>query len=105
MRKRLGGDISELEEETLRPVGGEASGDLSDVPLDPADLGSDNYEEEVSLGLLENEEQLMEEVNTALERIGQGTFGRCEQCQTEIPRERLNALPYTRYCIRCARDG
>jgi RNA polymerase-binding protein DksA len=105
LKKRVVGDLTELEEETLRPVGGEASGDLSDVPLDPADLGSDNYEEEFSLGRLQNEDQLIDAINDALERIEQGTFGRCQECHKEISRERLNALPYTRYCIQCARTS
>ena len=103
LKKRLGADLTELESEALKPVGGEFSGSLSDVPLHPADLGTDNFEEELNLALLENEDQLLDEVNDALERIDQGTFGRCENCGQEIPRERLKALPYARYCIRCAR--
>jgi DnaK suppressor protein len=105
LKKRLGGDLSELEEEVLRPIGGEAGGGLSDVPVHPADLGTDNYEAEVMLGLLENEEQLLAEVNDALARIEQGTFGHCEECQQEIPRQRLQAVPYTRYCLKHARKN
>jgi RNA polymerase-binding transcription factor DksA len=104
LKKRLGGDLSELEEEALRRVGGEASGGLSDVPLHPADLGTDNYEEEMTLTLLENEAQLLAEVTDALARIEQGTFGRCEVCGQEISRERLKAVPYTRYCLRHAQE-
>ena len=55
LKRRLGGDLSELEEEALRPVGGEPSGSLSNVPVHLADPASDEYEEEVNLGLLENE--------------------------------------------------
>jgi DnaK suppressor protein len=102
LKQRLGGELSELEEEALRPVGGEPSGGLSDVPLHPADLANVEYEEEVNLGLLENETQLLAEVNDALDRIERGTFGRCENCGREISRERLEALPYARYCARCA---
>jgi DnaK suppressor protein len=104
MKRRLGGDLSGLEEEALRPVGAEPSGGLSDVPVHPADLASDDYAEEVNLGLLENEEQLLAEVDDALDRIERGTFGRCENCGREISRERLEAIPYARYCIRCARE-
>ena len=103
LKKRLGGELSELGEEALRGTGGEASGGLSDVPVHPADLGTDNYEEEVAVGLLENEEQILEEVNDALDRIEQGTFGRCEECHQEISRKRLRVLPYARYCLRHAR--
>ncbi len=103
LKKRLGGELTALEEEALRPIGGEASGSLSDVPVHPADLGTDNFEEEMAVTLLENEAQLLAEVNAALERIERGTFGRCENCGQEIPRKRLDALPYARYCLRCAR--
>ena len=103
LKKRLGGDLSELEEEALHAVGGEESGGLSNVPVHPADLGTDNFEEALALDLLENEEKILDEVNDALARIEEGTFGRCENCGQEISRERLKALPYARYCIRCAR--
>ena len=103
LKKRLGADLSKLEEEALRPLGGEPSGGLSDVPLHLADLGSDTFEEELDLELLENAEKLLIEINDALVRIENGTFGRCENCHEPIARERLEALPYARYCIRCAR--
>lgn len=103
LKKRLGSDLTELEEEALRPLGGEASGSLSDVPIHPADLGTDNFEEELTLDLIETEEQLLREVLDALDRIERGTYGRCENCHRPISRERLEALPYARYCIRCAR--
>jgi DnaK suppressor protein len=103
LKERLGGDLSELEKEALRPVGGEASGGLSDVPVHPADLGNDNYEVELALDLIESEEQVLVEIEDALARIEQGTFGRCENCHKPISKERLEALPYARYCIECAR--
>ncbi len=104
MKRRLRGDLSELADEALRPVGGEASGSLSDVPLHLADLASENYEQETTLDLIENEDRSLAEVDDALARIEQGTFGRCENCHREISRERLEAVPYARYCIRCARE-
>ena len=104
LKKRLLGDLSELEQEALRGVGGEASGGLSDVPVHPADLSADNYQEEVEVGLLENEDRLLAEIDDALNRIDQGTFGRCENCGQEISRQRLSVLPYTRYCRPCARE-
>ena len=102
LKKRLGGDLSALEEQALRPVGGEAAGGLSDVPVHPADLGTDNFDQELALSLMENETQLLEEVVNALARIDAGTFGRCENCGQEIPKERVDAVPYARYCVRCA---
>src|SRR5262245_45120300 len=78
---RLDRDRAQLKGEALQTTGGEASGGLSDVPLHLADLGSHEFEEDVTLSLLENEERLIEEVNGALARIDQGTFGRCEACR------------------------
>jgi RNA polymerase-binding transcription factor DksA len=102
LKKRLGVDLTALEAEAFHATGGEASGGFSNVPTHPADLGTDAYEEEIDLALLEKKDEILEEINDALERIGQGTFGRCEQCGKEVPRERLEALPYARYCLRDA---
>src|SRR5258708_239376 len=99
LKRRLGGDLDPLREAPRRPVGGESSG-LSDVPLHPADIGTDNFDVELNLDLLENDAQLLVEVEDALARIEQGTFGFCENCHQAIPRRRLEALPYTRFCIR-----
>jgi RNA polymerase-binding transcription factor DksA len=101
--KTLSRDREHLKRGALQTAGGETSGSFSDVPLHPADLGTHHFEEEVDLTLLENEEQLLEEVNGALERIEAGTFGRCVECHKEIPPRRLRVVPYTRFCIGCAR--
>jgi RNA polymerase-binding transcription factor DksA len=103
IRQRLTGDVTHLTREALREAGGEASGSLSNTPLHMADLGSDNFEQEFTFSLLENQEQTIEEIDAALERLRQGAFGRCEECQKEIPRARLQALPYARCCVACAR--
>jgi RNA polymerase-binding protein DksA len=103
LRNRLRGDVTHLTGEALRKTGGEASGSLSNTPIHMADLGTDNFEQEFTLGLIQNEEQALDEIAAALERMDQHTFGRCEECQKEIPKARLNALPYARYCVDCAR--
>ena len=107
LASRLDGDCSQLKDEALRPDGGEASGGLSNVPVHPADLGSHTIEEEISLGLLSNEEQLLEEIKDALARIEQGTYGLCAGCGQPIPKGRLRAIPYARFCVGCtrAREG
>jgi RNA polymerase-binding transcription factor DksA len=105
MRSRLRGELSNLADEALRTTGGEASGNLSNTPIHMADLGTDNYEQEFTLGLLETEEQRLEEIGAALQRIDEGRFGSCEGdgCGKPIPKPRLDALPFTRYCVDCAR--
>jgi DnaK suppressor protein len=103
LRARLSGDVSQLAGEALRETGGEASGNLSNTPFHLADLASDNYEEEMTLGLLENQERTLEEIRAALARLDDGTFGRCVECGRPIDTDRLQTLPYTPHCIACAR--
>ncbi len=100
---RLTRDELQLMGEALEPIGGEASGGLSDVPIHPADLGTRDAEQGVKLVLLENEEEILEQIDLALGRIERGTFGRCEVCHGSIPRGRLQAVPYTPYCVDCAK--
>jgi RNA polymerase-binding transcription factor DksA len=102
MLRRLARDESQLREEALSGVGGDASGSLSDVPIHLADLGSHEFEEEMTLSLLGSEERLVEEINAACSRIDRGTFGRCEDCKRQISKARLHAVPYARYCVACA---
>ena len=103
MGRRLRGDVAGIATEALRQTGGEPSGNLSNAPLHTADLGSDTFEQELALGLLENKDSLLAHTAAALERIDRGTFGRCHECGKEIPRERLQAIPFTPYCVGCAR--
>jgi RNA polymerase-binding protein DksA len=101
LRNRCNGDVSQLTDEALRSK--EGAGNLSNMPIHMADVGSENFEQEFTLSLLENEEEVLNEVQGALRRIQTGTYGTCEECGKEIPRERLQAIPYTRYCVECAR--
>jgi RNA polymerase-binding transcription factor DksA len=100
---RLRGDLASLTGEAARAAGGEAGGGLSNAPFHLADLGTDNFEHELSTSLLENADQTLGEVAAALARIEQGTFGRCERCGKEVPTGRLQAMPYARHCVDCAR--
>jgi RNA polymerase-binding transcription factor DksA len=102
--RRLQGDVAGIASEALRQTGGEASGNLSNAPLHTADLGSDTFEQELALDFLENKDALLEHTAAALDRIVKGTFGRCRECGQEIPGERLQAVPYTPYCVACARQ-
>src|SRR5437879_12309277 len=86
LRNRHNGDVSHLTDEALRRTGGGATGNLSNMPIHMADLGTDNFEQEFTLSLLQNEEQLLDEIAAALERIKHGSFGQCEECHGEIPK-------------------
>jgi RNA polymerase-binding transcription factor DksA len=73
------------------------------MPIHMADIGTDNFEQEFTLSLLQNEENVLKEISSAMERLDKGTFGICEECQSPIPKLRLDALPYARNCVECAR--
>ena len=103
LRSRLRGDLDQMKDEALQGVGGEASGNLSNMPMHMADLGTENYDQEFTLGLIENEQATLDQVYKALEKLEKGTFGRCEHCQGPIAKNRLQAIPYTQFCIDCAR--
>ena len=102
LRARLRGDVSAMAENTLRKNRSETSGDLSSMPLHMADIGSDNFEQEFTLSLMQTEGDTLSRIEAALERIEDGVYGSCEECETAIPKTRLNAIPYTPFCVKCA---
>jgi RNA polymerase-binding transcription factor DksA len=104
LRSRLRGDVNQMADSALKKSRSEMNGDLSSMPIHMADIGSDNFEQEFTLSLMENEEGTLEAIETALERIAAGTFGDCEECTTKIPKARLNAIPYTSLCVKCAQQ-
>ena len=99
-KKVLAGDVKTLEDEACKK-GTDAAGDLSTLPMHLADLGTDSHEQDVSLGLMENETDELHEIQEAFERIKDGSFGLCENCRKKIPKERLKAIPYARLCVPC----
>jgi DnaK suppressor protein len=101
IRSRLRGDVSTMAEVALRKSGMEGS-DSNAMPIHMAELGSDNFEQEFTLGLMEAEEDTLSLIEAALERIDGGVFGRCIECDGTITKARLNAIPYTPVCIKCA---
>lgn len=102
MARRVTGTVEAVEEAARSATGGQASGNLSNAPMHLGDVGSEVYTQELNATLLENEAYIAGEVGEALGRVDAGTFGRCENCGEDIPEERLDALPYTRYCVPCA---
>jgi DnaK suppressor protein len=101
IRARLRGDVTAMAEVALRKSGMEGS-DSNGMPIHMAELGSDNFEQEFTLGLMEAEEDTLSLIEAALERVDQGSFGRCVECDGPISKARLNAIPYTPVCIKCA---
>jgi DnaK suppressor protein len=102
LRARLRGDVNAMANAALNKTRSEASGDLSSMPIHMADVGSDNFEQEFTLSLMENDEETLDSIEAALERIEEGIYGSCIECGGRIPKTRLNAIPYTPYCVKCA---
>src|SRR5215469_18500273 len=90
LQNRLNTDVSDLADEALGKPGDEVNVSLSHAPIHMADQGTDTYEQQFTLSLMEHEEQTLGEIAAALERIEQGAFGRCEECQKPIPQTRLH---------------
>jgi DnaK suppressor protein len=80
-----------------RAEGSEASA----FGMHQADAGSDAYDRDFSLSLLSQEQDSLYEIDQALKRIENGTYGLCEICGKTIPQVRLEALPFARYTIEC----
>lgn len=102
LRMRLRGDVHAMADAALKQTRSEASGDLSYIPIHMADVGTDNFDQEFTLSLMETEEDTLSQVELALERVEEGAYGMCVECDGRIPKTRLNALPYTPYCVKCA---
>jgi DnaK suppressor protein len=96
LRARLRGDVSAMADAALS-VDNEAA-----APIHLADVGTDNFEQENTLLLLENDEEALEMIEAALERIEKGKYGLCSECDGRVPKMRLNAIPQTPYCVKCA---
>jgi DnaK suppressor protein len=102
-RTEIVGNVNEMEDEALKKPRLDASGDLSSMPIHMADIGTDNYEQEFALGLMDGERKLLREIDDALERIQRGAYGICEGTGKAIPKARLRAQPWARYCVEYAR--
>ena len=103
LQARLRGDLDQMTDEALGRGQPESSGNLSNAPLHMADVGTENYDQEFTLSLIENDQDTMAQIHEALGRIDAGTYGLCEECEVPIAKPRLQALPYTKHCIECAR--
>ncbi len=98
LRSRLRNDVTSMTDAALHHDGSENS----TMPIHMAELGSDNFEQEFTLSLLATEEDTLGAIEQALERVESGTYGTCEECKGVIPKARLDALPHTPVCVKCA---
>ena len=94
-------EIKHISDDTLKKSQKEASGDISGYAYHMADVATDTYDREFSLGLASNERKLLLELDDALKKIEDGAFGICEDCKSLIAKTRLKAVPYARLCVKC----
>lgn len=110
LQARLRGDVSQLTSEALGSDREDGSSE-SKSPTHMAELGSEAFEQDFALSLVENDQETLDEISEAFNRVKLGTFGLCEMClesgkspaQSVIPRARLRAIPYARNCVECER--
>ncbi|MCD6459213.1 TraR/DksA C4-type zinc finger protein [bacterium] len=101
LKERIQGDLKHLQGNALHNTK-ESSGDLSSYSLHMADQGTDNYDREFTLDLVSNEQNILYEIDEALERIADESYHQCIECESPISENRLEAIPYTKLCISCA---
>ena len=98
LRARLQGDMTQMADGALN----KDQRKITSMPTDMAELGSANFDQELTLSLLGSEKNVLNQIEAALERIEEGRYGRCEECGRKIPEARLKAMPYVAVCVRCA---
>lgn len=101
LRQEVGGDLSHLTENTLNKSARDASGDLSGYSYHMADMASDDYERDFSLGRATDEQKRLYSIDEAMKRIEDGSYGLCLQCGKAIAKKRLAVVPHAELCIEC----
>lgn len=97
LRASLLGDMTQMEGDTLK----DHSKTMS-IPTDREELGSDTTDQELTVSLLGSDKDVLDQIETALQRIEDDSYGQCEECGVKIPESRLEAIPYAARCVQCA---
>jgi DnaK suppressor protein len=100
-KQELLAELGYLEAASMSVTSKDQAGDLSSYSFHMADQGSDTMEREMAFTLASREGRYLHHLNEALERIENGTYGKCRSCGGEIGRPRLEAVPHATQCIKC----
>jgi DnaK suppressor protein len=103
-RERITGKVLHLSANTLSSSQRESSGDLSGYAQHMADVGTDNFQRDFDLGLVSREQEILYQIDEALQTIEDGTYGKCQNCGKSIKEPRLRAVPFARLCIKCQEE-
>ena len=98
LRARLQGDMTQMEDNALN----KDHTNTTSMPNHMAELGSGNFDQELTLSLLGSEKDALNQIDAAIARIDDGSYGRCETCDGKLSKARLEAIPYAAQCVRCA---
>jgi len=101
LRDHLIDGVNFLATDNLKRSHRDASGELSGYSLHMADAGTDNFDREFALSLVSNEQEALYEIEEALKRLDQNTYGICDNCEKPILKARLEAVPFARLCVNC----
>ncbi|MCM8782548.1 MAG: TraR/DksA family transcriptional regulator [Candidatus Omnitrophica bacterium] len=101
LREKIVGEVEHIANNTLKQSQREAAGDLSGYTLHMADMASDHYDREFSLSIASTEQNIIYEIDEALRRIKDGSYGICFTCEKPIAKRRLKAVPYAKLCVNC----
>lgn len=99
---RVRSDASGMVEQVRSGTGGNGGSELSNAPFHLGDMGTDEFLYDMNATLLANEQYIVAEARQALERMDRGAYGICEACGQAIAKARLEAIPFTRFCVECA---
>ncbi|HLA11633.1 MAG TPA: TraR/DksA family transcriptional regulator [Pyrinomonadaceae bacterium] len=73
----------------------------AEATQDPADMAANAYTKELLVSMSDNDRQLLNLIDEALERIEDGEYGKCVRCGSALPEKRLDAVPWARHCVQC----
>ncbi len=100
-RMTILGEVNRLSAEHLKKSQRESSGDLSGYSFHMADVASDNYDREFSLGIADGERETLAKIDDAMKRVNDSSYGKCLGCGCKITKKRLDAVPYAENCKEC----
>jgi RNA polymerase-binding protein DksA len=100
-KEKLDAEIQQLQRDNLSRSQRDSSGDLSGYSYHMADVGTDTFGREVELTIASAGSETMKLIDEALERIEDGTYGKCQMCGCQVDMKRLEAVPYAHLCISC----
>lgn len=99
-KERLVGGLNNIAKDASKSQR-DSSGDISSYAYHMADVATDHYDREFSMNIATSEQKVLLDIEDALKRIEDGSYGCCVECGKSIPMRRLKALPYAQHCLAC----